>query len=507
MTTYYISPSGSNSNNGLGPDASDSTNKPWLTLKYAMETAGKVAPGDIVRVGPGNYFDTVSINPIAAICSAGSPTQIVGDPTNEYGFKNGSGVRLSPALPWLLIRSSTELDATTANAGNSFFELQTNDPNGLQFKKLGFNGKGETFGGYVCFDVEWDKTTDLLIEDCVFAGFGAVLRYFAGTVPTAGRNHTFRRITLFGGSVILVQATVSAAATADADLAIVIENSLLIGNLFSSTFSLGTAGGNKAGGILVRDNTIFPAASSWFATTASCISIGTPIRYRGNLIIGGQPVNAGTSGQIIDDGYNKFFGNASNTNVTPGTQTVFGPMPNVILPYLITFGLELPRTDWFGWTDAAHANQKFSASGSTTPDFRGRTARPWGAGASIGCWQAQDVVQDTSSAITGGGTNSLKITGAGEVSLYIPVDATGFTVSVRTKSTSYGGTNYPQMVVVANPGVGVTADTTVTAAAATEETITTATITPTSKGVMEVRLISRSTSTTSTTHFDILTSA
>jgi hypothetical protein len=226
----------------------------------------------------------------------------------------------------------------------------------------------------------------------------------------------------------------------------------------------------------------------------------------GCTILSGTPANAGTAGQIIDNGYNRFLTLGAATNFTVAGTSVVGPLPNLVLPDLVKWGLEMPRADFLGWTDAAHAGQKFSASGATTADFFGRTVRPWGAGSSIGCFQSRDLTQDTGSTISTGGANSAKLTGAGEFSLYIPVDATGFTVSVVTKSGSYGGTAWPQMIVVANPAVGITADVTVTATSASEQTLTTATITPTSKGVMEVRLISRSTSTTSTTNFDQLTS-
>jgi hypothetical protein len=84
------------------------------------------------------------------------------------------------------------------------------------------------------------------------------------------------------------------------------------------------------------------------------------------------------------------------------------------------------------------------------------------------------------------------------------VDATAFTLSVKCKSDD-GGATYPRMVVVANPSVGVTSDTTVTASSNAEQTITTATITPTSQGVMEVRLIARAGTVTSVTYFDLLT--
>ena len=40
MTTYYVSPNGSDSNNGLGPDASHASNKPFLTIGKILGASG-----------------------------------------------------------------------------------------------------------------------------------------------------------------------------------------------------------------------------------------------------------------------------------------------------------------------------------------------------------------------------------------------------------------------------------------------------------------------------------
>jgi hypothetical protein len=60
-TTYYVSPSGSNSNNGL------STGTAWLTIQYA---ANHVKAGDTVEVLSGTYNETVNI-PVSGSATAG----------------------------------------------------------------------------------------------------------------------------------------------------------------------------------------------------------------------------------------------------------------------------------------------------------------------------------------------------------------------------------------------------------------------------------------------------
>jgi hypothetical protein len=515
MSVYYVSAAGNDSNNGLSADATTAnTNKPWLTLGKALATGSPVVAGDTVYVGPGYYFSSGNITPLATISSAGTPSQIIGDPTNAQGFKDSSGVLLAPGLPYLTTRTAVEgIDAPMAST-NNFFNATTNSPSGLQFKFLALETRCDTSTNSIIWNASAATGGDNLFQDCYLISSGGVFGLFTGA-PTAGRNLTVRRSTIIGGA-LQIQVT-TASATADADLAILVEECLIFGRL-TGNLQISNSGGNLGGGINLYDNTIIQldsgGNSSTIKTTALRVSTVKPINFKGNLIFGnGAVISAGTSGHVIDQGWNRFIqlGGAAvytNTtqNVTSGHESFIGIAPNLVLPHLVTWGLEMPRADFLGWTDAAASTQAFTTSGRTTPDFRGRTARPWGAGASIGCWQAQSVAQDTGSAVSGGGANSLKITGAGEVSLYVPVDATSTTISVHTASTSYGGTTWPQLIVMPNPSIGVTTSVSVSATSASDQGITTGSFTPTAKGVVEVRLISNSTSTTSSTFFDLLTS-
>lgn len=506
MTTYFVSTDGSNSNNGLGPDASHGTNKPWLTLAKAIGTGSSLSAGDEVYVAPGVYV-SAETTVASGISSYASPTAVRGDPLNKQGFKNGSGVRTAPGLCWITPRTSVaNMDADlvryvqcinapneAACHGMQFYDLVLDgqalymyavklDPTysrGWRFERCRIYGGGPAFSTWTS---AWVVDYDLVVKNCIIFSTGVVFDSLSGTAP----------------------------ASADIDLNILFESNLIFGAGFHYQFQLSPSGGNLAGGVRWKGNTFIGGGfNAPFHFTAGRNSTVTPCRYEGNIIynMAFAAVNCGTSGQMVDDGYNRIAVNIAPTNHTYAGTTKTGIAFDVVLPDLVSWGLEMPRGDWFGWTDSAASEKKFSAWTNTSTDFRGRTARPWGSGASIGYMQAQEVAKDTSGAITGGGSNSLKLTGKGEFSFYIPVDATGFTLSVTTKSTSYGGANYPQMIVMGNADIGVSSDTTATASSATEQVVTTSTITPTAKGVMEVRLISRSTSTTSTTHFDIVAAA
>lgn len=495
MATYYISVSGSDASNGLGPDASHATNKPWLTLAKALHAGSVVVPGDTIYIGPGNYYSS-AVTPIAGLTSVANPTALRGDPTNAQGFKDGSGVRLAPALVWITTRTSTGPEEELTSA-TSLLTLSTNANHGFQFYHLCLEA-----GRAQVVLPSSATSTDLLFEDCRMM-CASIVVYTVATLFNAATNWTFRRCLMVGSNFVFNAGATVAAGTADADTNIQFEHCLLFGGF---QLQMTAAAGNKAGGLDVNFCTIFLGRNqSAMTSVAGRVSTVTPCTMTGCLLVGGFNLfSTGTTGEIIDGGYNRtVLTAAASTNTTQAGTTKQNVMPNLVWPDLLKWGLAMPRWDVFGWGPGSVAAQYSSGATNAQPDFRGRTVRPWGAGPSIGYSEVVEIAKDTGSAITGGGANSLKITGGGEVSFFIPVDAAATTVGVRTKSTTYGGASYPQLVVVANPDLGVTQQT-VTAAAATEETITTGSFTPTAKGVVEVRLISRSTTVTSSTYFDLL---
>jgi hypothetical protein len=95
---------------------------------------------------------------------------------------------------------------------------------------------------------------------------------------------------------------------------------------------------------------------------------------------------------------------------------------------------------------------------------------------------------------TDAGSVGLVITGPGSHEFLIPVDATSTTISVKMQyDASHGTTNKPRAILVANGEIGITTQTlTMTSAAGSWETLTFTPQTPTAKGVVTVRLESRS---------------
>lgn len=504
MTTYYVSPPGFGGNdlsNGRGPDASHPTDRPWDSLAAALGAVSPVLPGDTIYLAPGFNGGHSALTIVASVASVANPTAIRGDPLNAQGFRDRSGVLLPPAASWYATRPvATGFDGEMTGSA-VMFVTGTNDPSGLQFYDLVLDC------GYLAVGiatVDFDGSTDWLFQDCRLIA-GSILRMTPGT-PTAGRNFTYRRCIVYANTLIDI-GTATAAATPDADLNILVESCLIFARLTGNT-NLGTAGGNLAGGIRFRGNTVYNTgnSSSALQTQAGAVSTVMPIRVGGNVIVAGLALNAATLGQIIDEGYNVLQTPGANVNVTQAATTKRNVAPVFDLPDVVKWGLGLPTESPLAWGLHSTNAQRHAGWPNTNPDFRGRTPRPWGAGAAIGYMEDATVIQDPSSAIAGGGAMSLAIPGAGEVSLRVPVDAVATTLTIITESQSYGGTSYPQIIMQANPQIGV-AQTTATATDGTEQTLTIGPFTPTAAGVVELRLISRSTSLSGQTNFDVLQAA
>jgi hypothetical protein len=498
VATYYISPSGSNANNGLGPDASHASNKPWLTLGKALNTGSTVVPGDTVYVAPGTYFSEALV-PIAGVTSTASPTAVRGDPLNAQGFKDGSAVLLAPGVCHVTARASGALDTTDA-PGGLLLNYVTNDPDGLQLYNLVLEG------GNGCITVSLNGSNDLLWEDCRILAHTessnlATITSNDATAPTAGRNFTWRRCIIVGVQTLAADFTsATSAATADADLNIVFEHCLIFGKC-----NLRAGGANKAGGMRLKGCTMIGTTSGFLhSSTTGRHSTVTKSTMEGCTMIAGARMADGVDADCLQDlGYNRGIGiQFANTNCTEAGTSARNVAGQLVWPDLLKWGLALNLNDILSWIPSAPSAVLGSGWSNTGLDFRGRTARPWGAGPTIGYLEGGHLSQETGSQISGGGANSVKITGAGEVAFHIPVAAAATVVTVTTESTSYGGSNFPQLIVMANPSLGVTQQT-ASATSAAEQTLA-ASFTPTAAGVVELRLLSRSTSVSSSTYFDRL---
>jgi hypothetical protein len=124
---------------------------------------------------------------------------------------------------------------------------------------------------------------------------------------------------------------------------------------------------------------------------------------------------------------------------------------------------------------------------------------------SVGCFERHDTAEKETGT-TDAGSVGLVLTGWADHAIYVPVDAASTTISVRARyDSTHAATNKPQAILDANGEIGVTAETkTMTSAADTWETLTFTAQTPSAKGWVTVRLLSRSDAATGKAFFDTL---
>jgi len=144
--------------------------------------------------------------------------------------------------------------------------------------------------------------------------------------------------------------------------------------------------------------------------------------------------------------------------------------------------------------DATSTYSLYRATGITTQNYAG------------GAYERHDTAQKETT-ITDASGVAVKIVGKGSHDFQIPVNAASTVITVRVRyDTAHGATNKPQAILLANGEIGVTTETkTATGAAGSFETLTFSAQTPTAKGVVTVRLVSRSDVANGIAYFDTFT--
>jgi hypothetical protein len=223
-------------------------------------------------------------------------------------------------------------------------------------------------------------------------------------------------------------------------------------------------------------------------------------------------LNANTSGQITED-YNWICAVTPRASVTAGSNSIAVSANAIAYAPALDFGQSLlngfsPRPHLTPMVGSPLLN--FGSTGAPSVDLLNRP-RPAGSGlgASAGILLAVGALErhDTASqetSVVDAGSSGIKIVGPGDHDLKIPVDASSTTISIRARyDTNHAATNKPQAILLANPKIGVTAETvTMTAAVDTWQTLTFAAQTPSAKGVVTVRLVSRSAAGNGIAYFD-----
>jgi hypothetical protein len=493
MAAYYVSTAGSDANNGLGPDASHASNKPWRTIAKALGAAG-IASGDTVHIGPGVYREVVTI----AMTSAVAETFVKGDPRNTKGFKDGSG-NLLAAQPVRWTAWTT--DDKTTPAATAALNLSGRDF--LTFEDIQFYGAS----AISVIQATTSTSTNITIRRCLIVSpQGSTSN--RGLNVNCGANVALNWtvdsciFSCQAGNCVFIQPTSSA--TSEWDLFVSISNCFF---LAATAIVVQRNGANNAGGGVDVKNCTFMGSSTALqivtggSTTYPCTIYNCAISSVSGL-------TALNSGEILED-YNVLSAQTLRTNVTPGANSV-----SSYAAILANFGQAqlwgfLPRQPFSPTFDSPLLGFGTDASVSLSTDLLGRD-RPSGPGITwasiakaVGCYEFHDFAT-RGAAETGDGW---VFTGPGDHDIHVPVDASSTTVSIRvTYDTNHGTGSKPQAELLDASDIGVATETkTATVGVDTYETLTFSAITPTSKSFVTIRLRSRSAAGNGVAKFDTLT--
>lgn len=495
MATYYVSPYGSDSNNGLGPDPTAATNKPLLTLGKAISNVSpKATAGDTVIIAPGVYREAFQLGPNG---SSGNTITVSGDPGNAQGFKDGSGVLVSPGeirWGWVAANDTTQptINQTCVYAPRSYYN----------FSNIWFLGYGAA-GALVSLS----NGTNVSFTTCMFS------IVTAGGGPTTGAisitnssnlvlNHTFDRCIFIGHSypIFLITLAKTSTGAADYNANILIQNSLFLGGSNQVSVTISGTGTYTGGGITLQNCTML-GNGTYAVLTGAGVSTTAPVAVYNCVFSGGSAsLGANASGQIVED-YNLLNG---TSNIATPTHSTVGSACAPLLDFgqAILWG-QTPRpigTPTIGSPLLGFGN----ATGAPVYDFTGR-ARPEGGqslGNGIGWMERHDTAVLETSVVDSG--TSIRIDGPGSHEFVIPVDAVSTTISVKCQYDTNHGTTYPpQAIIPGEAEIGVSAQT-ITASATTGSWITLAftAFTPAAKGVVRVQLVARPSAANGKCYFD-----
>lgn len=503
MAHYYVSPYGSDTqNNGLGPDPSDPTNKPFATLAKALASGAGTLPGDTVHIAPGVYRANTTVGVSG---SSGSPVNVVGDPGNSCGFKDGSGNLLSAGE----VRCTSYL-ANDVTAPTSGSVLLLSGASYISFSNIWFVGVQPTISGGGSVHI-YNGAHDVSFTACAFSTGMVVSASYAlvaasNTVAQLALNLLFDRCVFvgFGPDVIRLVLSKTSSGTGDYSANVTVQNSFVLGGSNQVVMTSQGAGTYLGGDVNVRNCTFIDGRVATVVVADAGISSTTyPVRVTNSIIVrtNSPSFSATTAGQIVED-YNHVIG--GRTNVTAGANSSSDGSKCLMLDFgqWMLWG-QCPRP-FMTPTPGSPLLGFGNAAGAPAYDWLGRP-RPEGGKSlanAVGYLERHDTAVQETTVVDAG--SSIRIDGPGSHEFQIPVDATSTTISVKCRyDANHGTATPPQAVLVAAPEVGVSAQT-ITAPATTDSwsTLSFAAINPTARGVVCVRLVARPAAADGKAYFD-----
>ena len=484
MATYYIDyNNGSDSNNGLGPDASAVTNKPWQTLSKALSTGSPVTSGDTVYLAPAIHRigATITIN-----ISPSSTVNILGDPGNAQGFKTAAGVVVS-AGP--VIASTFSAGDTTTNT----YQISYNGKSNFAWQYIQFEG-GITNDLHAFGTVS--SSANVTFTDCSFhtksincasatAAFGVAL------------NITFDRCIFICRGSSVTHWVCTEGSGSDYDINVVFTNSLFLAPGAIAIQVLSTGSNSQFGnGVHVHNCTFIGTTGISCNTTG--LSTSHPTTCYNSAFICGTGFIANATGMITED-YNNVDCATTRTNVTAGTHSQ-------AYNSRMQFGQERfmgLQQRGFGEPGFSSPLSGFGNDGNQTSYDGFNRPRPSdGQQNQVGWLSRANTATQATNPPPPTGTYIWQDTGPWYQDFILPVNTASQTLSIKTQHDSnYTGT-LPQMIILGQPEIGVTTQTiTDVGSSGTWNTLTATTINPTAVGAITVRIVSNDTSGSSVVEF------
>ena len=350
------------------------------------------------------------------------------------------------------------------------------------------------------------NSTNITFRDCVLIATSPTnnASTYVGLADVAA-NWTFDRCYFAGvSSGNVLNLTFPTSTVADYDVNFLIQNCICLsgGNAFIGAFTSG-ANSFKPGGIDVFNCTIIAYVGLTCNGANHSITIPSTIYNSFILSCGSLALAAGASGQVLED-FNRIVAPTPRTNITAGASSVSNTShaPLYEIGYemisgrqLRPFGMPMVGSPLLGRATAA-IQPPVDILSRPKPAGGLSTLYGWGA------YERHDTAARETSTLYGT-TSSIVITGPGDQDFAIPVDATLTTLSVFCiYDANHGTLNKPQMKVVNGEEVGVSEAAITMSLGSNQWELLTLTFTPTAKGIVTVRFISRSLSGSGKAFFD-----
>jgi hypothetical protein len=494
MALYYVRKTGNDINSGTSPASA------WLTIGKALGSAG-IASGDTVYIGAGVYRETITVNMTSAVAETFVIADVDGSNTGDPG--------------------EVRLTAYTTNDRTAPATAATINLNGrdfLTFRKLvivggnGFNIPSTIDGGAVTI------STNIRFEDCtILPGSDPskdLVRFIGSTnggSPNNGisANWLFDRCRFMRLQNDCISITIP---TADNqyDLNFTIQNCLFIGggetdsSFGNACININTSGFLTQDGGNVRCYNCTAIGGGTFMRTNSTNISSFPCRVHGCALIGCGLV-ASNLGEIIEN-YNVIFSDNTRELVNSGANSVSDGSYSV----LFNITQELSQGKYGRPFMSPTIDSPFLAFGGISTPSVDMISGPRPSGPAInwsnvstacGCLEyGNSGIRETSTIFSS--SNSIRFRGPGWQDFEFPVDNVSTTISIYARyDSNYAGT-LPQMRIVNSQECGVSdATDTVTGSANNWEQLSLS-FTPTSRGIVTIRLQSNCTSVNGNCYFD-----